>query len=61
MKALLYILGFIAVVYIGSMLTRSEQSRVSDPDGASLLIGILFFVGGPAVILFLLSLLFKAC
>ena len=55
MKTLLVLLGVIAVVYIGSMLTRSEQSRVSDPDGAGLMLGIIFYVGGSELILFLLS------
>ena len=61
MKALLTVLGVIAVVYIGSMLTRSEKRRVIDPDGLGLLLGIAVFMGVPALILFLLSLLFRAC
>ena len=61
MKTLLTVLGIVAIVYIGSMLTRSEKRGIVDPDGLGLLLGIAFFMGVPALILFFMSLLFKAC
>ena len=53
----LLVVVFIALVYIGGMMTRNNESRETDPDGRDMLGVIILVVGGPILLGFVISLL----
>ena len=56
MKGLISFIGIIAFLYMVGMLTRNVSQREKDPDGKNMLLGIIFIVGVPALIMLVLSL-----